>query len=110
MGILNDYYYASYSEHIRTAFSGKGNGKNFRYLMRAVHLFNKNKATRAIRVLEHIEKECKTNDDFCAVLMFKALCYEELGYIGFAIMSYEKLLTYDENRRSGLKIFNAHFF
>ena len=102
MGILNDYYYASYSEHIRTAFSGKGNRKNFRYLMHAIRLFNKNKAVRAIKVLEHIEKECKTSDDFCAVLMVKALCYEDLGYVGFAIMAYEKLLTYDDNRSSAL--------
>ena len=70
-------YRQKYKEQLRNAFSS--DGFSLRRLLKAIALYNENKPAKAIAALDKIYKNCLYADDFCAVLLFKALCLEEQG-------------------------------
>ncbi len=87
-------YKQKYKEQIRNAFSS--DGFSLRRLLKAIALYNENKPAKAIAALDKIYKNCLYADDFCAVLLFKALCLEEQGNYYEAAECYKELLEHDK--------------
>ncbi len=64
---------------------------------KAITLWNDNKAESGLKQLERCEHFCETNDEYFAVTMFKAVCYEKMKCNNQAIAAYEKALTFSQN-------------
>ncbi len=88
-------YEKAYKDEIGNAFSRSDNKKHKTKLLQALALYNENRFGDAIRILEQLEEKCNTADDFCAVFLFKALCYSDSGAVDSAIKEYETLLKYN---------------
>ena len=71
-------YEKAYKDEIGNAFSRSDNKKYKTKLLRSLALYNENRFGDALKLLEEVEDKCNTADDFCAVALFKALCYSEL--------------------------------
>ncbi len=87
-------YKQRYKEQIRNAFST--DKFTLRRLLKAIALYNENKPAKAVKVLDSIYKNCLYADDFCAVLLFKALCLEEQRDYYEAAECYKELLEHDK--------------
>ena len=87
-------YKQKYKEQLRNAFSS--DGFSLRRLLKAIALYNENKPAKAIAALDKTYKNCLYADDFCAVLLFKALCLEEQGNYYEAAECYKELLEHDK--------------
>jgi len=88
-------YEKAYKDEIGNAFSRSDNKKHKTKLLRALALYNENRFGDALKLLEELEDKCNTADDFCAVSLFKALCYSDSGAVESAIKEYETLLKYN---------------
>lgn len=62
----------TYKDIIRNAF--EHDKRNYHKLMKAISLYNDDKYTAAIKVLDKLKPMCANYQDYSAVLMFKALC------------------------------------
>ena len=98
MNIKRDYFYKNYKKEIRGAFSEKGRERLLAKLIDATILYNDDKQEKAIKKLLKLRTKCETADDHCAVLMFIALCYDDLNYFTPAIEAYAEILEYDDKR------------
>lgn len=85
-------YDALYRKELGSAFSAPNQKKQKRDLLRAVKCYNENKLDSAISRLQALHPQCRTSDDYSAVLLFLALTYTETGMIDDAIVTYEKLV------------------
>lgn len=88
-------YEKAYKDEIGNAFSRSDNKKYKTKLLKSLALYNENRFGDAIKILEQLEDKCNTADDFCAVSLFKALCYSDSGAAESAIKEYETLLKYN---------------
>lgn len=100
MNIKRDYYYRTYKKEIRGAFSEKGRERLLAKLIDATILYNRNKFEKAIKKLLKLRERCETADDHCAVLLFTALCYDDMNYFTPAVEAYAEILDYDDTRSS----------
>jgi tetratricopeptide (TPR) repeat protein len=96
-GGSNKIYEKAYAKEIGNAFSRPDTKKYKNKLLSALALYNQDNYTGALKILGNLEKVCNTADDYCAVLLFKALCYTDGGSHEAAIKEYETLLKYNEN-------------
>ena len=96
-GGSNKLYEKAYAKEIGNAFSRPDTKKYKNKLLSALALYNRDNYTGALKILGNLEKVCNTADDYCAVLLFKALCYTDGGSHEAAIKEYETLLKYNEN-------------
>ena len=95
-GGSNKVYEKAYAKEIGSAFSRPDTKKYKNKLLSALAIYNQDNYTGALKILGELEKVCNTSDDFCAVLLFKALCYTDGGSPEAAVTEYEKLLKYNE--------------
>ncbi len=95
-------YEKAYKNEIGNAFSRPGNKKYKTKLLKALALYNENNFSAALKSLSLIEKNCNTSDDYCAVFLFKALCYSDSGMTDDAIKEYEALLKYNSKHATAL--------
>lgn len=86
-------YEKVYKDQLKGAFSG--DKKNYRKLMGAIACYNRDEYKKSHKILDQLEKECKTAGDYSAVYMFRAMNYEEQGLMEDVMRTYEKLLQYD---------------
>ena len=95
-GGSNKIYEKAYAKEIGSAFSRPDTKKYKNKLLSALALYNNDNYAAALKVLGQLEKVCNTADDYCAVLLFKALCYTDGGSPEAAVAEYEALLKYNE--------------
>ena len=95
-GGSNKIYEKAYENEIGNAFSRSDTKKYKNKLLSVLALYNNNNFAAALKTLEGLEKVCNTADDYCAVLLFKALCYTDSGSLSAAVAEYETLLRYNE--------------
>lgn len=100
MNIKYDYYLKTYKDHIRDSFSGFWRKGLLNKLLGAIDLWNKNECEKAVNTLLSLRKSCKTVNEHCAVLMFMALCYDDMRYFAPAIAAYKEILELDPTRSS----------
>ncbi len=91
-------YAELYRDHLRSAFTADGKKWQYTQLMLAVDRYNTDRYTAAIRILDGLRAHCETADDHCAVLLFTALSYSELGQTESAMQTYYALLRHDNTR------------
>ncbi|MBQ8387873.1 MAG: DUF1963 domain-containing protein [Clostridia bacterium] len=91
-------YERSYAKEIGNAFARSDSKKHRKQLLRALALYNENKYDAALKLLDELEGHCDTRDDYCAVLLFRAICYAEIGHLEVAVKEYESLLRYNEKQ------------
>ena len=86
-------YEIQYKDIIGDAF--QNDKKSYSKLMDAIYFFNADKCKKAVSILEKLENCCITTADFIAVLMFKALSFEDMNLPNAAAETYEELLRHD---------------
>ena len=88
-------YQNAYSEFIQGAFSDDPKLEKRFYL--AVDDYNRNRPAKAIEKLEKLRKECLKTADIYAVIVFTALCYDELRLSHLAAEFYAQALNIRPN-------------
>ena len=96
IGGSNKIYEKAYAKEIGGAFSRPETKKHKNKLLSALALYNQDNYTGALKILGELEKVCNTTDDYCAVLLFKAICYTDSKSPEAAVSAYETLLKYNE--------------
>ncbi len=94
-------YEAAYKKEIGAAFSAPDQKRQKRALLTAVARYSENKFNGAAARLLALRKECRTADDYNAVLLFLALTYAEAGATDNAIATYEELVKYAPTHSTG---------
>lgn len=87
------FYSMGYAEHLSHAFTTLP--KQRALLLKAVKLYNEDGIPKAASILSRLLPQCVTPEDHTAVLLFLALCMEEMGDQQGAIHAYRVLLNYD---------------
>ena len=87
-------YEAAYRKEIGTAFSAPDQKRQNRALLTAIDRYSRNKFNGAVARLRALRKECRTVDDYNAVLLFLGVTYTEAGCAEEAIDAYEELVRY----------------
>ena len=85
-------YENDYKEYLSDAFVGVKNAVNRNELMKAIHFYNTDQYYPAIKILEKLSKNAKTNEDRFAAMMFLALTYTEMGGTVNAIALYNEII------------------
>lgn len=85
-----DFYEKSYQEEIGTAFAEKQFLRT--KLLCATRLYDERNYRKALKYLNQLLPVCESKDDYCAVLLFMALCYSDMGLSAYAIKAYNRLL------------------
>lgn len=88
-------YEDKYKDIIRNAF--ESDKRSYHRLMKAISLYNDDKYTDAIKVLDMLKPMCINYQDYSAVLMFKALCHTDAKQSHNAVATYEELLKMDHS-------------
>ncbi len=88
-------YEEAYRSILRDAFRGEKEKKHRNRLLIAIGYFNKNQSKRAISQLQKLLPYCSCTEDYGAVYLFLALCYEDLKEFSAAIHAYTQLLEKD---------------
>lgn len=78
---------AAYQKELGSAF--QEDGKKREALLNAARLYNEDKCTAALKVLDELRQDARTRDEIYAVGIFTALCQESLGLNAAAIAAYE---------------------
>jgi len=78
---------AAYQKELGSAF--QEDGKKRETLLNAVRLYNEDKCSAALKVLDELRPDARTRDEIYAVGIFTALCQEGLGLNAAAITAYE---------------------
>lgn len=79
-------YRKAYSEYIGTAFSQEPKLEKMFY--NAVDDYNQGKPSAGIAKLEKLRKQCQRSDDYYAVIVFTALCYDDMKLYSKALEQY----------------------
>lgn len=87
-------YEAAYRKEIGGAFSAPDQKRQKRALLTAIERYSRDRYNGAVARLQALRKECRTNDDYNAVLLFLALSYADAGCAEEAIATYEELVKY----------------
>ncbi len=87
-------YEKAYAKEIGSAFSAPDQKRQKRALLTAIDRYSRDKFNGAVARLQALRKECRTADDYNAVLLFLALTYTDAGCIDDAIAAYEELVKY----------------
>ena len=87
-------YEAAYRKEIGRAFSSPNQKRQKRALLTAIDRYSRNKFNGAVARLEALRKECRTVDDYNAVLLFLGVTYTDAGCAEEAIAAYEELVRY----------------
>lgn len=83
-------YERDYADIIKDAFND--NKKAYKKLMKGIDCYNKNNYRRAIGILERLQRDCSTANEYVAVRFFEATCYLECEFYDEAISIYEDIL------------------
>lgn len=84
----------AFAKEIGSAFSAPDQTRQRRALLTAIERYNRNKFNGAVSRLVALRRECRTNDDYNAVLLFLALTYTDAGCADDAIAAYEELVKF----------------
>ncbi len=84
----------AFAKEIGSAFSAPDQKRQHRALLTAVERYNRNRLNGAVARLNALRRECRTNDDYNAVLLFLALSYTDAGCNDDAIATYEELVKF----------------
>ncbi|MBQ5363045.1 MAG: DUF1963 domain-containing protein, partial [Clostridia bacterium] len=87
-------YEKSFAKEIGSAFSAPDQKRQKRALLTAIERYNRDKFNGAAARLQALRRECRTQDDYNAVLLFLALTYTDAGCADDAIATYEELVKY----------------
>lgn len=87
-------YEKAFAKEIGSAFSAPDQQRQRRALLTAIDRYNRNKFNGAVSRLQALRKECRTQDDYNAVLLFLALTYTDAGCTDDAVATYEELVKY----------------
>lgn len=87
-------YEKSFAKEIGSAFSAPDQKRQKRALLTAIERYNRDKFNGAVARLQALRRECRTQDDYNAVLLFLALTYTDAGCADDAIATYEELVKY----------------
>lgn len=87
-------YEAAYRKEIGNAFSAPDQKRQKRALLTAIERYSRDRYNGAMARLQALRKECRTNDDYNAVLLFLALTYADADCVDDAIATYEELVKY----------------
>lgn len=93
--MLREAFDNTYADIIGNAFADDKSKKKKLYT--ALDMYNRNMYDLAEKVLLNVKKECVTDDDFFAVSMITALCYDESGKYDKAIEAYKETLAYRQD-------------
>lgn len=89
-GINYSFYEDKYKDIISGVFAD--NPKNYKALLKAIHLFYTNKNQQAVAILEKLADSCTSIEDITVVLLFKALSYKDMKMLNSSAETYEILL------------------
>ncbi len=89
-------YEREYDHVLRRAFTEEGRGRYRKRVLDALSYYNRDQYEKAINICDSLLPLCVTSDDFCAVLMVKALSYSDAGLTEGAIDLYLELLRHDQ--------------
>lgn len=84
-------YEKSYQKEIRNAFIDDKNDR--KQLLRALRFYDENKHRKALKLLFELKEKCKRSEEYYAVGLFTALCYEDMQLFAQAIHVYEQLIS-----------------
>ncbi|MBE6676590.1 MAG: DUF1963 domain-containing protein [Ruminococcaceae bacterium] len=84
----------AFAKEIGSAFSAPDQKRQRKALLTAIERYNRNKFNGAVTRLIALRRECRTSDDYNAVLLFLALTYTDAGCIEDAIATYEELVKF----------------
>lgn len=91
------FYEREYSQEIAGAFSKPDESSLRKKLLYAIGLYNQERYEKALRTLKELLPHCQDQDDFCAVLLFTALVYSDMGLTDAAIQTYRDYLNHNKN-------------
>lgn len=83
------FYELQYPEILEKAFVK--NKRQYKKLLSAIRLFNEDRIPKALKYLEQLMKKCEKPNDHYAVLLFTALCYDNLGLYARAEDIYQQI-------------------
>lgn len=83
----------AYGYIIRDAFAN--NPRAYKQLMKGIMCYNRDQLKKGIQILEKLEPECVSVNEYVAVRDFEALCYMESEQYEKAIRIYEEILKRD---------------
>lgn len=86
-------YRKDFGKYIDGAFNGKLLLK--KRLESAIYNFHCNKYESALKMLDRLYKKCDSAEDYCGVLIIKALCYQYTNNMVKNIEVYEEMLEYN---------------
>ena len=81
-------YASAYAKELGSAFAD--DAKKREKLLNVARLYNEDKCSAALKVLDDLRQEARTRDEIYAVGIFTALCQESLGLNAAAIATYEE--------------------
>ena len=84
----------AFAKEIGSAFSAPDQKRQRKALLTAIERYNRNKFNGAVTRLIALRRECRTSDDYNAVLLFLALTYTDANCIDDAIATYEELVKF----------------
>ena len=90
VGVNKSLYQKAYPQYIGNAFSQDKKLENTFYT--AVALYNQDKPNAAVAKLEKLRGQCSQSDDYYALIVFSALCYDDMRLYDKAIEQYEKAI------------------
>lgn len=86
-------YMNDFGKYIEGAFKGRKTLKK-RFEI-AICNYHVDEFDKALKILDILYDRCESPDDYCAVLMFKGLCYQYTQNVSKSIEAYEELLKYN---------------
>jgi len=91
-------YEETYHDELRYAFYSENKKHLHSKLLSAIGLYNHNQFETAIKRLKDLLPYCETDDDYCAVLLFLALSYTDVGLTDSAINTYYEIIHHNQTR------------
>ncbi len=86
-------YRKEFGKYIDSVFKNKKVlKKRFEVAICNIHL---DKYESALKILDSLYKKCETTEDYCGVLVFKGVCYENMNRMEKNIEVYEEVLNFD---------------
>lgn len=101
--------YRDYAALLRKAF--KEDRRSRKIIMEAITYLRSGKAKRAERMLGHLMVECREEEDFIALRVLMALCYQQMDAPDKALQYYRRVLEDAAEKRplrDALFALNAH--
>lgn len=86
-------YKKQWGEYIDNAFRGRRTLK--KRLEKAICFLHNERYAKSLKVLDSLYERCETPEDYCAVLLFMALCCQRTGDTEKRIEAYEEILRYN---------------